>query len=129
MNRLRIGGLIVLALLAIGVFMSSSPRGYGSDISGSISVDELNEESAQGAPQQTVVNGWVARDLLEIIAKQNDERSSDDRVPALLTIAVLAGIWTVLTAPKHTEPGPAHVATSLIPTQPPAPASGPVPAL
>ena len=48
---------------------------FESDIAGALSAAEINNSSAEGAPQQTVVNGWVARDLLSIIGRQLDAQN------------------------------------------------------
>jgi hypothetical protein len=50
--------------------------------------DTLNQGRTEGAPQQTVVNGWTARDLLELTAKQGAE-ARDHRPAALLSLLVL----------------------------------------
>jgi hypothetical protein len=55
---------------------SQSATSHSSDIAGAIANGELNNGSAQGAPQQTVVNGWTARDLLAVIGHQMDEQNS-----------------------------------------------------
>lgn len=36
---------------------------------------EANNARTEGAPQQQVVNGWIARDILEIVARQNEARA------------------------------------------------------
>jgi hypothetical protein len=98
MIRVRNVGLLLLAFVAIGVFLggAASTSSYSENIDEAMSDYRLNDLRTEGAPQQQVVNGWVARDMLEIIARQGDSSGTDERVPALLTIAVLAGIWTVL---------------------------------
>jgi hypothetical protein len=77
---------------------------------------EANEILADSAPQQQVVNGWVARDLFSLIALQNtdllegigllgDQNAAlgaaltfrDDRTPALIALGVLALCWQGLT--------------------------------
>ncbi len=81
---------------------------------------DANESRADSAPQQQVVNGWVARDLLTIIALQNTDLlegigllgeqaaavsvpTRDDRVPALVGLAVLAICWHGISTPdEHT---------------------------
>ena len=55
---------------------------------------EINESSAESAPQQQVVNGWVARDLLVIQTRQLDELARTQRQTNLLlgAVALLSGI-------------------------------------
>src|SRR5687768_9021956 len=59
-----------------------------------MAADALNQSRAEGAPQQSVVNGWTARDLLELVA-QSEATGQDPRPAALLTLAVL-GIALIL---------------------------------
>ncbi|PRY47964.1 hypothetical protein LY71_111143 [Geodermatophilus tzadiensis] len=75
---------------------------------------EANEARTQGAPQQAVVNGWAAKDLLTIIAEQQNEAltrpevpapvapvvPNDERVPALVGLLVLGLALAVATAPR-----------------------------
>lgn len=98
---------------------------YETLISQALDDNSANDARTESAPQQQVVNGWVARDLLTIIAKQNADllRASgaivesngvlrtnpfDERVPALLGLGILALVWDGLTRP--TAPRPAATA-------------------
>lgn len=80
---------------------------YASLIADALEADTANNKGAESAPQQQVVNGWTARDLLTIIAKQNidilksqgalvdatgtlNTTPFDERIPALLLIGLLA---------------------------------------
>jgi hypothetical protein len=91
---------------------------YQSLIQQALADDTANNVLTQGAPQQTVVNGWTARDLLTIIAKENQDILTaqgavvdatgtlqttpfDDRVPALLLIGVIALCWAGVSAPRQ----------------------------
>lgn len=89
--------LIVFALLAIAavVVAANEPDADSADVVLARISADTNEESASGAPQQTVVNGWEAADLLDVIAT----RSTDNRVPLLLVIVVFTLCWQFLTAP------------------------------
>jgi hypothetical protein len=85
----RIGALILCVAAFIVLFGMAPDDMTGSgDITSVMIGDAANQDRAEGAPQQSVVNGWTARDLLEIIAKQG-EGSRDDRPAALLTLVVL----------------------------------------
>lgn len=118
-------GFMLLAVAAIAVFLFAGPDADeigASTIEAAISNAETNEDSASGAPQQAVVNGWVARDLLEVIAHQGQ----DNRTPALLLIGVLALILHASTLPK-VEPDATPGAQPLSTYVPPAPPSTPAP--
>lgn len=126
---LRNLGLVILAAGAALSFVYLAPKAVVSDytvpsattyeslISSVLADDVLNNTRTEGAPQQTVVNGWTARDLLTIIAKENADilraqgavvdatgnlqtQPFDQRVPALLLLGVLTLCWLGLTAPR-----------------------------
>ena len=116
-------GLLIVAIAAVAVWFVMAPddlsieragvnlslRDYERLVDQALSDFDLNEALADSAPQQQVVAGWVARDLLSIIAlAQADQVEAstglvelnetlvhavavrDDRIPALLGLAVLA---------------------------------------
>ncbi len=91
LDRIRRIGAAILAVAAIIVFFALAPKGGVSagDIAGVMAGDAINQATADSAPKQTVVNGWTARDLLELIAKQG-VAAHDPRPAALLLIGVLA---------------------------------------
>ncbi len=95
----------LLAAAALGVLFGLAPRDAvtSGDISFVMVGDELNQKSADSSPKQTVVNGWTARDLLELIAKQ-EVASNDQRPAALLTIAVLALCLGIATSAVSIRP-------------------------
>jgi len=122
-SAIRIAGFAILAIAAAAVFVVLRPTAptqtptlpsattYVSLISDALAADKSNNLLTSGAPQQQVVNGWTAKDLLTIIAKENidilkaqgavvDATGSlnttpfDERIPALLLIGVLALCWT-----------------------------------
>lgn len=126
-------GFVALAVFAVAQFYAWQPDGPGGEplraepseslsqagaISAALAGGELNESSADSAPQQQVVNGWVARDLLAAIGRQNEEAAaardtstrnqaaqfevqsdSFDRLSALGLATVLAIAWHGLTLP------------------------------
>ncbi len=134
-------GLAVIAVAAIAVWFVMAPsepdpvsafdptsKTYTSLISGALDDNDANDARADTAPQQQVVNGWVARDLLTIMAYQNtdlldavgglgDQNATasslavrDDRTPALLVLVVVAVAWFGITAPMaRREEAPAPV--------------------
>ena len=112
--------VIFVALAPVAVvsnYAFSADTDYESLISQALADDRTNNLITTGAPQQTVVNGWTARDLLTIVAKENADilraqgaavdatgrlqtQPFDQRVPALLLVGVLAICWHGLTAPR-----------------------------
>jgi hypothetical protein len=50
--------------------------------------DGINQLSADSAPQQTVVNGWTARDYLKLVAEQNTEHSFLNYATLLLLLLI-----------------------------------------
>jgi hypothetical protein len=145
----RAAGYLVLAIAAVAVFLVLKPvittsvptlpsaTTYESLISTALSDNAANDANADSAPKQQVVNGWVARDLLMIIAKENADilkaqgavvdatgalqtTPFDERIPALLLIGVLALCWTGLSARQ---------APPVVVAAPAAPAGAPEPAL
>lgn len=123
-------GLAVIAVAAIAVWFVIAPsepdpvsafdpnsKTYTNLIDATLDDYEANNDRADSAPQQQVVNGWVAKDLLMIMAYQNtdlldavgglgDQNATastlavrDDRTPALLVLVVVAVAWFGITAP------------------------------
>ncbi|MEJ5256309.1 MAG: hypothetical protein WHS89_13270 [Acidimicrobiales bacterium] len=107
----RTVGFLVLAGSALAVALLLEPEtpeapSHSDAIAVALADADTNERSASSAPQQQVVNGWVARDLLTVIARQNDALlaqgatdRTDPRPAWLLVIAVLAICWAGLTTP------------------------------
>ena len=146
---IRFAGYLVLALAAVAVFVVLRPKidtvtpklpsatSYESLISDALDADKSNNLLTTGAPQQQVVNGWTAKDLLTIIAKENSDilkaqgavvdatgalntTPFDERIPALLLIGVLTLCWTGTSmAAVGSSP---RTAVSSVPLQPQGPA-------
>ncbi|SNS38843.1 hypothetical protein SAMN04488107_2346 [Geodermatophilus saharensis] len=121
-------GAAILAVAAVAVWFLMEPAepkqpvaqvqeqvsDRSREISGALADYEANERFTQGAPQQAVVNGWVAKDLLTIIAEQQNEAltrpevappvapvvPNDERVPALVGLLVLGLALAVATSPR-----------------------------
>lgn len=148
-------GFGVLALAAIVITFVAGPQvpetsdtsRYDRQIQQALDDYESNDARTEGAPQQQVVNGWIARDLLTVIAEQGTDSlavatpaATDDRVPLLLLVLVLSVCWYAFTAPSQPESatvagGPVsgpepHSAepatTSTAGTEPPSTRPGPV---
>jgi hypothetical protein len=141
----RIGACILaLAALAVWLLMAPSkpkaldvqtPRAVSdqsAEIAKALSDYKANNLFTSGAPQQAVVNGWAEKDLLTIIAKQQNEAltrppvtppvapivPNDDRIPALMGLLVLGLALTLVTAPRSSvnelaavPTGPSHGAS------------------
>jgi hypothetical protein len=104
-------GLVVLAVAAVAAFFLMAPEVSSDTVAGSYdllidlaeSSNETNSARTESAPQQQVVNGWYANNLLNIIARENARtatQSTDDRTAALLVIGVLAiALWGATSIP------------------------------
>jgi hypothetical protein len=126
---IRVSGFGVCAAAAVAVFVLLAPKvptstptlpnatQYQSLIEQALADGTANNATAQGAPQQAVVNGWTARDLLTIIAKEDQDILTaqgavvdatgtlqttpfDERIPGLLVIAIFAVSWAGISAPR-----------------------------
>ncbi len=95
--------LIVVAAVVIWVSMAPDPVADRTDsVQEALVESTINEAGAEGAPQQAVVNGWVARDLLTVVASTTNEAARADQQAAdrlaaevaLLAVAVAFGIAT-----------------------------------
>lgn len=122
MAKIRIIGFALIAIAAIVVLAITSsgtgtPSGLGSgpavqtDVSGALSSWQANENVASSAPQQSVVGGWAAKDLLGAIGRaqaaeldnavllSDSSSKSNDRIAILALIAVIALCWHGATLP------------------------------
>jgi hypothetical protein len=110
MRLIRIIGAVGIVGAAIVVFATQRPADddavaeadtHAGDVRAALAAADANEAMADSAPKQQVVNGWVARDLLEIQSQQLDAiatqlealsepPATDDRVPLLLLIGIVA---------------------------------------
>jgi hypothetical protein len=98
MYTIRRIGAVALIVAAIGIWFGMKPASsdtsssYGAAITAALAADTANNASATGTPQQTVVNGWTAKDLLTIIANEGASPQPlpvDGRPAALLTLVVI----------------------------------------
>lgn len=108
----RLGALVLAAAAVACWFLltpeqsSSDSPSYATAISAALADYEANNAAADSAPQQAVVNGWVAKDLLEVIARAEDASLSpesaprDDRIPAELLLLVLGVALLAFTTPR-----------------------------
>lgn len=90
--------LVVLAIVAgavaLNVLGPSKPDTdqYTSLTTAALVDAELNETNAEGAPQQAVVNGWVARDLAAIqIQQNNDLLEQQTKTNQILFVGLVVG--------------------------------------
>jgi len=108
MQIARLIGLAAVALIAVVVGVitvgaegeeTSQSTTYESVVGAALADYEANDALAESAPQQQVVNGWIARDLLEVIARQNVEliENQDSQLSATArTNSLLQGALVVL---------------------------------
>lgn len=102
----RIGAAVIaVAAVIIWVSMGSSEKSdaqYLDDIQSAMASDRANQSGANYSAQQTVVNGWTARDLLAISDRiQAAGSRDDDRIGAELALLCLAVAWYALTSPRY----------------------------
>lgn len=97
--------IIAVVGFAIGVgflvfALSAETPSHADAVGEALVKAEINENSAESAPQQQVVNGWVARDLLVIQTRQLDELAKIQRQTNLLlgAVALLSGIGALTVA-------------------------------
>lgn len=93
----RIGAIVLLgAALAVWFGLAPDPDAAPNNRSEVTSIeleDDGNNALAEGAPQQTVVNGWTANNYLALLSSQLDEaarpQTVDQRPTAMLGLCVL----------------------------------------
>jgi hypothetical protein len=98
-------GTLVIAVLAVVSFFLAGPNDFTSQHSAErsefASAHAANEDLTSGAPQQAVVNGWTANDLLGLISRQLDDGSGGDQRPAiLLTLGIVLVALRTVTEPS-----------------------------
>lgn len=111
LKRTRMSVLVLLVVVAIntlaalflGQVIKAPDYSNGSSlVSAAISMEKINSISSTTVYQQQVVNGWVARDLLEAIGKQNatmiDQNSDLLRVGAFLLFNILFTLGAICVA-------------------------------
>src|SRR4051794_2615515 len=110
MNVVRRVGALALVVAAVGVWFGLNPTGptaldHGSPRADIESTDSANNARAEGAPQQTVVNGWTTNDYLALLSTQLDEASAppeqDLRPAAMLGLCVVGIALIALTSPSE----------------------------
>ncbi|AXV04983.1 hypothetical protein DVS28_a0276 [Euzebya pacifica] len=95
--------IIAVMGLAVALTLTLTPQ-PAEDVAEALLLGELNNDRAEGAPQQSVVAAWTMRDLLAIEASTVDHRPT-----VLLAAAVLIlGLGTLTnlrgTNPTHATP-------------------------
>jgi hypothetical protein len=104
----RATGAVLLAGLAVVLWFVMAPEEMDdstAELAAALAEYEANQARADGAMQQQVVNGWVAKDLLAIVAEQaNDsaraDRQAEDRLAAEAVVAVVALAFGIATRPS-----------------------------
>jgi len=111
-NAARWGaGLVVVG--AVGAFLLLQPDSSDSEISYAehreaiAAVDDANNESTEGAPQQAVVNGWTTIDQLELLSVQQEEseirRGQSDRRRDALLLLLVVGVALLVAKSEHNQ--------------------------
>jgi hypothetical protein len=116
-------GAIVLGVAAIVVWFAMAPDASSDrspDIESALNDFDANNARTQGAPQQQVVNGWVAKDLLTVIAEQQNASVADERLPALAVLLVFGLALHLATSTRPGEVGGA-ASVSAVPVPDPGP--------
>lgn len=104
----RATGAVLLTGLAVVLWFVMAPEEIHdstAEVAVVLAEYEANEARADGAMQQQVVNGWVAKDLLAIVAEQASDsaradRQADDRLAAEAVVAVVALAFGIATRPS-----------------------------
>ena len=116
MRRVGLGLIALAAVLVTGLAAPAAPEAvdtsrFDDQITMALEDYEANNQRTEGAPQQAVVNGWIARDLLTVIAKQTNAllgssqaSAGDPRIPLLLMLLVLAATLYGMTASSGVVP-------------------------
>jgi hypothetical protein len=110
MQIIRRIGAVVLIIAALGIWFGMKPAQdtkagtYHSAISAALDADTANNAKTEGAPQQTVVNGWTAKDLLTVIAQEGASQPPVDERPAALLVLVIIGLGLILMTTRPDVP-------------------------
>ncbi|MDS2171338.1 hypothetical protein Q7C18_01330 [Nesterenkonia sp. CL21] len=121
--------MVAVFVTAAGAALQGGSEQWSEEVSAADLRQQLNEDSATGAPQQSVVNGWHTTDLLEIQIEQTADHLA--LAQGLVTLALLLGLgllgdralslWDRPSASGAAPSSPAEPADVAGPT---APASG-----
>ncbi len=124
MLLIRRVGAACLAVAAVIVWFALTPSekpaasaNFSPQIATALDDYDTNNASAGYAPQQQVVNGWVTKDLLTVIAREQNAALSpqsaprDERIPAELLLVVLGLALLAGTNPRPT-PAPRTAAVN-----------------
>lgn len=107
-SRIRLIGCAVIAVLAVLTLAFLGPAGSEDVASERLAIwleDATNQDRTQGAPQQSVVNGWTANQLLDLLSQQLESGTTTDNRPAvLLTLGVLLLALSMVTTPRRRAP-------------------------
>ena len=108
MNKVlqALAGLSLAAVIVLT--LNSAPESRFEAVDEALTSAQLNEDRAESAPQQQVVNGWAARDLRSIQARQLDDIVAAQRMQTVILVLVgLTGVLLVasLTPRRETAAG------------------------
>ena len=94
----KVLGLSLLAIMVIavplGLFGPTKPdtKGYESAVGSARSTADINESRAEGAPQQSVVNGWHLNELAEIEIRQTNDLLTLLHLIAVVLLGTVAAV-------------------------------------
>ncbi len=121
-------GAGLLAVTAVWISLGMAPAQPDQPVDADFKIaqiedmDDANNEITEGAPQQAVVNGWTANELLKLLVQQNAQQSReqprDDRPTALLLIGVLGIALFGLTSGSAAGRAPVATSAWTVPTSP-----------
>ncbi|MEX0663310.1 MAG: hypothetical protein WD598_00910 [Acidimicrobiia bacterium] len=105
LQKARQLGFVVLSVAAVIVTFAvgnagKSPTATNDAVRLALVEWDLNESTADSAPQQSVTAQWAAKDLLAAIGRAEARQSSavGTKIPVLLLLAVLALCWNGITS-------------------------------
>jgi hypothetical protein len=113
-------GILTIIAIPLGLIGPTKPntKGYDKAVRAALAEADVNESSASGAPQQQVVNGWLARDLMEVQIKQTNDALTLQHLTVALLVGMLiaitiAGLTAIRTPSAGANDGDAEVPSAL----------------
>ena len=121
MRKITYGvAVAILAAVCLGLAFVGPSEDRSSGVQDILISHELDNQRAKGAPQQQVVNGWVARDLLALQAdRENRLIDHQKRTNILLALLVIAVLMVPLIRKNSSPPVTASAQPLMTPEQQP----------
>lgn len=111
----RIVVATVVAVVAVLAFFAAQPSPDTSPTAISLA-RSFDFDTAESAPQQTVVNGWQSNDLLRYIAEQQDAYESQQSMLLLVIALATASLVALSAGTRRTAETESSVRTPLVHT-------------